>query len=237
MESKQSSIVAFYGQKPSSLESIVKTVQKELDALLGPTFAPRPLAEIHATLIGLEEICDATGCWNRWFLSARNQRRRMDITGLLDDLGAGSGLPIRVQLGGYRPDPAAPIVSRGQTPFHRSFSVQGDLAVLIGWPVEHQRLRLDSLRKSCQLRNCLHKYHARETDIDDDLFLVLGRVDRSAHSVDVDAAQSTIRGLLSLADPVLFELDLPWLSMVRYSDPSLPRQSTQQVSLVQTMRL
>jgi hypothetical protein len=47
-------VVAFYGPKPAALSALFDAAQRALGAALGTAFQPRPVDDVHATLIGLE---------------------------------------------------------------------------------------------------------------------------------------------------------------------------------------
>ena len=129
-----------------------------------------------------------------------------------------------MQFAGYSAAIATPIVSRGKTPYLRSFNFQADLAVMIGWPKDAASRPLHELRKRCQCRNVLHKYHARDTDIDDDLFLVIGSLQRQDDPADrhFETAEEALRELMASMPPVRVQLDVDALSLVQYQDPQLP---------------
>jgi hypothetical protein len=63
--------------------------------------------------------------YNLNFFEQRRARRRMDLAGLLEFLRHTNVLPITIQLAGFA-DHAYPFTSRGQPPYARSFTQQGD---------------------------------------------------------------------------------------------------------------
>src|SRR5204862_74161 len=77
-------------------------------------------------------------------------------------------------------DPPLSATRRGQHPRQRSFIIGGTSVVVMGWPIKNGDYRpsLDSLRRAFNTANVLHKYHAAAEDIDNDLFFVLGTIDR-----------------------------------------------------------
>lgn len=233
--SKQASIVAFYGAKPPAFQDLIANIQAALIARLGPSFIPRDIAEVHATLIGLEGIRDGNAVCNTNLALARNVRRSMDVAGLLEDLRQDSCLPLELRFAGYRAAIPTSIVSRGKAPYERSFGFQADLAVMIGWPVDTASHSLHELRKRCIRREVLHKYHLRDTDVDNDLFLVVGSLQQPTHQ-PVETAASALRELMAGMDPVRVQLDLNALSLVQYENPQLPVQSTVRWSLDDALR-
>jgi len=133
------------------------------------------------SLVGLER----SGTSNRNFQKYRDKQVEMDLTGLLHFLRLGGRFPFHIQLGGFQ-DREYPFTSRGQNPYHRSFSIQKDnKVVLMGWPLHGplpnlalprvtmsdwiQESRsypnvLDELRRAFQSFNVLHRYHGTLTD-------------------------------------------------------------------------
>lgn len=131
-------------------------------------------------------------------------------------------LPIRFRFGGFAPEDA-PFESRGARPWERSCSISGGLAVLIGWPVDGCAFpdSLDRLRRSVQRAGVLHRYHASQADIDNDLYLRLGR----ASDASSDAA-TAVRTFLE-SHPLEVEVDATSVRLAAYTDESLPGASTQ----------
>jgi hypothetical protein len=70
-------VVAFYGPKPDALGALLASVQQAFAGALGAAFRPRPVDDVHATVIGLE---DAPGCADdvAAFLSAELRRAPLE---------------------------------------------------------------------------------------------------------------------------------------------------------------
>ena len=99
----------------------------------------------------------------------------MDLPRVMDILARAT--PLRVRIGGFRPDLQIPFTSRGQHLAERTFCVQDKAFVLMGWPavsLAGAGMPLDELRREMNTANVLHKYHARAIDVDNDLHLVVG---------------------------------------------------------------
>ena len=81
--------------------------------------------------------------------------------------------------------------------------------VLIGWPVAALTgpdRPLDKLRRDMNAANVLHRYHRRDTDVDDDFYLVMGHhVDASPSALG--RAAGTVRDKLA-ADPIDLEIGI-----------------------------
>src|SRR5579864_4604069 len=188
---RQVTIVALYGEKAQKISELLEKCQTQVKELLGETFRPYDdLRQVHATLVGLER----SGTGNRNFQKYRDKQVEMDLTGLLHFLRLGGRFPFHVQLGGFQKNREYPFTSRGQNPYHRSFSIQGDKVVLMGWPL-HGPLPnlalprvtmsdwiresrsypnvLDELRRAFQSFNVLHDYHRTFPDVDNDFYLRL----------------------------------------------------------------
>src|SRR5262249_37040328 len=135
-EPVNATVVAFYGEKPGRLADFIAMLHERLGSALGPAFVPYPPAQVHATLVGLEgERSRATGeLVNRDFAELRRQRRIMNVAGALRRIASSPALPLPIRIGGFAPDVDHGFASRGQHPYRRSFSVQGENVVAIGWP-------------------------------------------------------------------------------------------------------
>ena len=71
-------VVAFYGPKPDALGALIGSVQQAFAQALGAAFRPRPVDDVHATVIGLE---DAPGCADdvAAFLAAELRRAPLEL--------------------------------------------------------------------------------------------------------------------------------------------------------------
>jgi hypothetical protein len=117
--------------------------------------------------------------------------------------------PLRIRVGGFLPGEETPFTSRGMCLFERAFSVQGDAFVLIGWPAASlggDGRPLDELRRDMNAANVLHKYHYRNGDVDDDLYLVVGH-HRGAPADALLRATNAVRERLA-SDPVEVEIGI-----------------------------
>jgi hypothetical protein len=155
----------------------------------------------------------------------------MDLAGFLAHLRAKARLPWRVQIGGFA-QREAPFTSRGQRPYERSFSIQGDKIVLIGWPVAppSRAGTLDELRRAAQRFGILHAYHRTEADADDDFYLRVGLARRDLEASTRALVEERLRRHLA-ARPLVIEVALADLWLAAYEDEALPVRSTQVWSL------
>ena len=169
-------VVAFYGPKPDALGALIGSVQQAFAESLGAAFRPRPVDDVHATVIGLE---DAPGCADdvAAFLAAELRRAPLDLR-----FGSSCW--------GRRPSGAAAVPCASE-----SALLDGERAVVIGWPVEHGRptARLGELRRDCARFGVIHKYHRGTTALDPDAYLVVGDADVPREGV-AEAVRATALG-------------------------------------------
>lgn len=199
--------MALYGPKAGPARAMLAGVQAMVAEHVGDAFVPYSMEQIHATLIafnGVRDQCSGTVV-NEYFLEHTGTSRTMDIDLAMSILAGFFARPLRARIGGYRPDDEIPFRSRGQHLYQRSFSVQGDAFVLVGWPTAAD-LPLHRLRRDLNAAGLLHRYHAREGDIDGDMHLVVGH-HRGAPARVLDAAVTSVRDELA-ARPVEFDIAL-----------------------------
>jgi hypothetical protein len=180
MGSRFISAVAFYGPKTGRLRELLAGVQALTAEHVGPGFRPYTLEQVHATLIALNGVRADGTIVNEYLLEHAGVRREMDLPRVMDILARRFAVPLRVRIGGFRPGQPVPFTSRGQHLAERTFSVQGEAFVLVGWPADSisgaggTRRPLDELRREMNAAGVLHRYHARPADVDNDLHLVVG---------------------------------------------------------------
>jgi hypothetical protein len=195
-------VVAFYGPKPEPLGAFIDTVQQAFGAALGDAFRPRPVHDVHATILGLEDAPE----------------RADDVAAFLAaELRAS---PVDLQFGGFPPGDTA-FLSRGRPLHERSVGLYGGRAVVLGWPVERGRptARLGELRRACARFGVIHKYHRGTAALDPDAYLVVGAVDGPR-----PGAAEAVRS--ALTRPTSVRLTAADVLLVRYVDPALPRESS-----------
>jgi hypothetical protein len=193
---------------------------------LGSKFLPYTIEQIHGTLIGLDAVRDpATG-----FLI---HERYHDVTGTVTPMIPALALDIlslslmrscRIRIGGCQPDSPVKFVSHGQHPYERMFSVQGPAFVIIGWPVatiNHgvSDQPLDSIRRGMNKAGIMHRYHESSTDVDNDLYLVVGH-HHGAAAGDIAAAVASVRTYLA-GNPAEIDLGIDQVTVVAAHSPTL----------------
>ena len=215
MGSRFISAVACYGPKTGPLRELLAGVQALITEHVGDDFRPYSLEQVHATLIALNGVRDPeTGAIvNEYLLAHAGVRREMDLPRVMDILTR--AVPMRVRIGGFRPDQKTPFTSQGQHLAERTFSVQGQAFVLMGWPADSLAgagRPLDDLRREMNAANVLHKYHARAADVDNDLYLVVGH-HAGAPPGALARATAAVRDKLA-ADPVDLTIGLTDVKIV-----------------------
>jgi hypothetical protein len=218
------SAVALYGAKGGPLREFLTGVQGLIAEQVGDDFRPYSLEQIHGTLIALNGVRHpGTGLVvNEYFLSHRGVSAEMDLPRAMDILGRSFTRPLRVRFGGVLPGQRVPFTSRGQHVSDRGFSVQGDAFVVIGWPVASLAgggPALDELRRDMNVANVLHKYHYRDGDVDDDLYLVVGH-HRGAPADALGRAVAAVRDKMA-ARPVEVEIGLGDVKVVAADSATL----------------
>jgi len=175
------SAVAWYGPKSGRLREVLAGVQALIAEHVGDDFRPYAPEQVHATLVALNGVRAGGAVVNEYFLTHAGTRREMDLPRVMDILARRFATPMRVRIGGFRPDQPAPFTSRGRHLSERTFSAQGRAFVLMGWPADSLaaagREPLDRLRREMNAAGVLHRYHARPADVDNDLYLVVGHHD------------------------------------------------------------
>jgi hypothetical protein len=210
------SAVAFYGPKTGRLREVLAGVQALIAEHVGDGFRPYAPEQVHATLIALNGVREDGGrVVNEYLLEHAGVRREMDLPRVMDILARRFSVPLPVRVGGFRPDQAVPFTSRGQHLAERTFSVQRDAFVLVGWPAESLAgagRPLDDLRREMNAAGVLHRYHARADDVDNDLHLVVGH--HAGALVDaLVRATNAVRDLLA-AEPADLAIGLPDVKIV-----------------------
>ena len=215
MGSRFISAVAFYGPKTGRLHELLTGVQAQIAEHVGRDFRPYTLDQVHATLIALNGVRAGGTIVNEYLLEHAGERREMDLPRVMDILARRFATPLRVRIGGFRPGQAVPFTSRGQHVAERSFSVQGQAFVLVGWPAESLAgagRPLDDLRREMNAAGVLHRYHARPGDVDNDLHLVVGH-QAGAPAAALARATAAVRDKLA-ADPADLAIALSDVTIV-----------------------
>ncbi len=218
--------VALYGPKTGALRSLLETVQAITGKRLRGGFRPYTLDQIHGTVIRLDGVTDRqTGLIvNQRYLELTGTPRAMDHARASEILAAYLTPPLSIRIGGYQPDTPATFSSRGQHPYERTFSLQGDAFVLMGWPVGTvmngmSQRPLDEFRRKMNDANILHWYHESATDIDNDFHLVVGH-HNGASQYEITEAVRYVRGYLA-RHPVQIQVGVDQIAIIAANSPTL----------------
>ena len=215
MGSRFISAVAFYGPKTGRLREFLTGVQALIAEHVGGDFRPYTLEQVHATLIALNGVREGGTIVNEYMLEHTGERREMDLPLVMDILARRFATPLRVRIGGFRPEQAVPFTSRGQHLAERTFSVQGEAFVLVGWPADSlcgAGMPVDELRREMNAAGVLHRYHSRPADVDNDLHLVVGH-HAGAPAGALARATAAVRDKLA-ADPADLAIGLSDIKIV-----------------------
>ena len=220
-------LVAYYWKetpKTADLKKLISEIQVRLDKKLSGAFTAYSMDQVHATVTGLEGFHVGRGVINENYHRLHGQIKQMNMKSFLNWLYHTRRLPIEFQIGGFDYSNPYPFTSQGLHPYIRSFAVRGSIAVAMGWPVRdsHYPMDLDSLRRCANDFNILHKYHDAGGSVDNDFFFVLGRVDRGRLTEQkIQDAQDIVRDYMA-ANPIRLEVGKDNLSVVGYTDTTLP---------------
>lgn len=148
---------------------------------------------------------------------------------LLDFLRSDKFPAFNIRVGGYREDLNYGFLSQNKHPYFRSFSIQNEIAVAMGWPFDGDRFpnTLDTLRHDFNKVNVLHRWHRTPEAIDNDFYFVLGRVDRRFLSEAViRKVENEMRDFMAGLNNRVFTIDQTVLSIIGYLDTQLPVQTS-----------
>lgn len=230
----QHSLVSLYGQKPLMLQNFLETRLEQLVSIFGSVFSPYSMDQIHATICGLEHIMLNGLFVNLNFYTLRNEKRIMHMAELLQHLRSSEILPIDVRIGGYKSADNYGFTSNGKHPYERSFLINDDKVVMMGWPVRNgiPAYDLANFRKSFEKYNVLHKWHKTSNDLDNDFYFVLGKIDPGMlRNDEIRTKEHCVRNTLSTSAPFDIRIDMGTLSIVSYKKPDLPASSTNNILL------
>ncbi len=220
----QLTLVSHYGQKPPEFARLIHQLQQLLTKHLDNHFAPYAIEQVHATIIGLEGVRVASRIRHEHFRQVHSEERFIDFDELIIYLRSPSFPKFSVQVGGFQPRHDFQFTSQGQHPFMRSFSIQNEIAVGMGWPRSGNTFpdALDQLRRHFPQYGVLHKWHRRNEDVDNDFFFVLGRVGADIPDKTRHRAEEEIRHFLGSSEGCVVPFSTDSLFIVAYTDAQLP---------------
>lgn len=223
-------LVAYYGEKPSAFSELVEAVQNKIRESLPPHsfFAYEP-RQVHATIIGLEGRRLGGHVLNTNYVERRHELHAMNFPRFFHILKHSRVLPFSVNISGYKEVEAYPFTSRDLHPYLRCFSIQGEIAVVIGWPYDgnHYLNSLHELRRSFQAAKVLHKYHGSPNDVDNDFFFAVGKFARERiDNIVLQQLCGKMRHFLSSTHTEPVEISRDCLRVVAYANAELPPRTS-----------
>ena len=241
---KKATLISLYGEKRNDFAMLIGRCQEFARTVLDKLFTPYESTQIHGTIFGLERKLGSSLC-NANFAKHRGRDVLMDLDGILNYLRLCGHIPLEIQIGGYGKR-EYPFTSRNTIPYERSFSIQGDKVVMMGWPLRGNPFQLppttpcgwvqeaslyprtlDIMRHAAQNFGVLHAYHRRLNDVDNDLFFRIGLVDpKSLTEHMVAVLEGEVRQFLSEQPPLVLEIRLDEIFVAIYEDDTLPWSST-----------
>lgn len=233
------SLVAFYGEKPVELINLICKLQEHLTShkLIQHKFIPYQLEQVHGTIIGCEGLTTDSGIISKWFYELRQEKKYIDIFGLINYLQHQVNLPITIRFGGYDRHKDYNFLSREQHLYLRSCQLQPvehqTIPVVMGWSWENSEITLaiDNLRRDLQQFNLLHKYHKNPDAIDNDFYLRLGTINQKLTLAERNAIATEIRNILEAQDPLYIPINLTDLALVEYQDLLLTPATTKVIPI------
>jgi len=228
----QLSLVSHYGKKSDSVSDLIVMLQDRLSGTLGFAFKPYGIEQVHGTIIGLEGVPSDKGIINRWYLDNQQEERIVDTEKLIRFIQSDKIEDIEIKIGGWEPHAHYDFYSNSQHPYMRSFSIQGEIAVAMGWPFDSGQYseRLYKMRKRFEEINVLHKWNKHDYR-DNDFFFVIGRVlKKYADPLVFQQLANEIRILLSGVDERII-IGKDTISLVAYVDARLPLDTTRSFDL------
>ena len=231
--SVKATLVAFYGKKPKKIADFLNNLKKNLLNKLTDSFMPYDLQQIHATIVGIEGVLYKNMIINKNYQKLRHKYLSMNLAGFFEYIRTAGVFPIPIQIGGFSKDVDYNFYSRGKHPFYRSFNVQADLPIIIGWPFKDDvKDSLSQLRKEVEQFNILHKYHHKLEDRDNDLYFVLGKIKGNFINKNrINYIEQNIKHALATMEPIRLELKRDDLSLVFYNESSLPMNTSLSIKI------
>lgn len=243
---EQATLVAFYSidSKPTILRNLILECQKIIESSNNDIYKNKySLDQIHATIIGLEEITyDLNKRINKNFLKIRNEKKQMDVDNFIGYLLQSNIFPFKIQIGGFENRDYS-FQCQGSRPYIQSFSIKNEIAVLKGWPVllrkngkkEYPNI-LNKLRTKAQKFGILHAYHSTPIAIDNDFYFRIGiiNIDKMKNIAKIE---NEIRLLLSQKDPIIIDVNIENLFIVKYFEGNVSLNSQSIIDVQHLQRI
>lgn len=204
-----------YGAKPPAFTTFLQSLQQIAIDTLGHIFDAKPIHDIHATLIGLE---------NAHLTDQQFGQLRQYINTAFKP-------PLHIQFGGFKQGDDYLFKSQNQQLFDRQIGIRGQSVVLIGWPIDtHNQptLALEIIRRQCQAFGVTHKYHTTPDATDPDCYMVIGTMSQPlSMQMSQDFLARSHHFLTSSLQKIT--VSSSDCKVVTYTDTSLPSDTTNEV--------
>jgi hypothetical protein len=164
------------------------------------------------------------------------QQRPIELGAAIDFLLSQNNLlPIEIKVGGYRKNFDYHFTSQETHPYLRSFSINGTIAVAMGWPSKNGQYTsdIDQLRRAFNKFNIIHKYHHVANAYDNDFFFVIGKVNNKLEKNVTTTCETLIRDLLSKTDIPAITIDKDQLKIIPYMEGDISFQKAKSLTLEQ----
>ena len=191
----QLTLVAFFGKKEENeLWEKIGEIQSKIKNVLQNNYEPYDDDKIHGTIVGLEGAILEGRLIGKNYIEIENKEVSLEIDKIINFINGTDLVPMEIKIGGFK-DINDKFTSRGEIPFNRSFSIQKNVIVVMGWPFSNGNYSpvLNTLRRRLSQFGALHKYYNKPNSYDNDFFFVLGNLKSS-----INAAQKN--ELLSIRD-------------------------------------
>jgi hypothetical protein len=223
----QLTLVSHFGEKPPKFAAFIHELQQVLSSALGKHFRPYAVKQVHATIIGLEGTAVGAGVHSENLRQLRGEKRYFEFPAMLDFLRRELS-EFEVQIGAFLANENYGFLSRGQSPFARSFSMQGKSVVVIGWPRDAHTfpLKLDHLRRALEPFGALRKWAWRAGEVDNDFYFVLGEIADAVSDRERTETERRVRELLASMLPLTLRVSADTLAFAAYSDLRLPLETS-----------
>ena len=217
----QLSLAAFYGEKDiNDLWDKIDDIQKLIEDDISNKYESYTKEQIHGTIIGLEGVRLNDKLLSKNYKELVNKEYDLELDSILEYIINTEMFPITIKIGGYQNNKKYSFTSRGEIPYNRSFSVQRDTLVAMGWPYKDNNYTpiLDTLRRELGKLGGLHKYHDQVNSFDNDFFFVLGNLKFPLTENEKNNLQLKIRNEMTSWNETYLTIHKDDLRVIQYED-------------------
>lgn len=215
----QLSLVAFYEEKDNNvLWGKINKIQSIILNDISNNYKPYKMEQIHGTIIGLEGAILEGNLIGKNYKEIENKEVRLDIRAIINFVLETK--PIKIKIGGFNNNDNDIFTSRGETPFNRSFSIQRNIIVAMGWPYSNGNYSpvLDTMRRRLSKFGALHKYYNKPNSHDNDFFFVLGNLKAPLNDTQKNSLLLKIQKEMTDWENITAEINTKNISIIKYED-------------------